>query len=354
MKFLNQRLLHVLALSGTILAASALSFADPSTTPTPEQIKTASDEFEQGKSAAKSGDHEGAAVHFENADRAAPSPAALRAAIRARKDAKQASRSATLAERALARYPDDKDLGEYAKKIIAEFGGQLHTLTLTCSPKCLVTVDQRILTADSSESFTFHLDPGKHTVTAGWGSKAQSQELEAKAGGSSSLSYSAPKEEPKPVPTASSDTKAAPLASSSAKATPKTEPPPEKPAKKEGSGLPPAVFITGAVITGVLGATTIWSGIDTNSNPGADRVKAECAGQGTSCQLYKDGLSRQNRTNALIGVTAGVGAVTVIIGAFLTNWDGSSSSKTGAASTVLLPSVDPQTRAGSLTATGRF
>ena len=162
----------MLALGGTILAGSALSFADPPNTPTPEQIKTASDEFEQGKSAAKSGDHESAAVHFENADRAAPSPAALRAAIRARKDAKQSARSATLAERALARYPDDKDLNEYAKKIVAEFGPQLHTLTLTCSPKCLVTVDQRILTADTSETFTFHLDPGKRTVIAGWGSKA--------------------------------------------------------------------------------------------------------------------------------------------------------------------------------------
>jgi hypothetical protein len=72
----------------------------------------------------------------------------------------------------------------------------------------------------------------------------------------------------------------------------------------------------------VAGGVTIWSGIDTVNNPGADAVKQGCVGQDESCALYQEGIGKQNRTNILIGVTAGLAAVTVVIGAFATNWGG--------------------------------
>jgi hypothetical protein len=63
---------------------------------------------------------------------------------------------------------------------------------------------------------------------------------------------------------------------------------------------------------------TVWSGIDTVNNPGADRVRAECESE--DCALYQDGLDRQHRTNALVGVTLGVGVATAVIGLFATDW----------------------------------
>jgi hypothetical protein len=65
---------------------------------------------------------------------------------------------------------------------------------------------------------------------------------------------------------------------------------------------------------------TIWSGIDTENNPGPNAVKADCVGQGTSCKQYQDGLGSQLRTNVLIAVTGGVGLVTAVIGIFFTQW----------------------------------
>ena len=53
---------------------------------------------------------------------------------------------------------------------------------------------------------------------------------------------------------------------------------------------------------------TIWSGIDTQNNPGTAAVKADCVGQGTSCPQYQQGLSSQLRTNVLIAATGGVAA----------------------------------------------
>ena len=44
-------------------------------------------------------------------------------------------------------------------------------------------------------------------------------------------------------------------------------------------------------------------------------------GLGPSCALYQEGLSKQTRTNALIGATAGAGALTVVFAIF-TNWHG--------------------------------
>jgi hypothetical protein len=42
--------------------------------------------------------------------------------------------------------------------------------------------------------------------------------------------------------------------------------------------------------------------------------------------LYQKGVDKQHRTNILIGVTAGVGVATGVIGAFFTDWGGSKKS----------------------------
>jgi hypothetical protein len=117
------------------------------------------------------------------------------------------------------------------------------------------------------------------------------------------------------------------------------------------------VFFVGAGLTAVLGGVTVWSGIDTVKNPGADRVKDECGTQGESCALYQQGRSKQRRTNVLIGVTAGVGVATALIGVLATDWSGGKKSHEAVANR-LRPRVDVAPWAsldgGGLQAVGRF
>jgi hypothetical protein len=82
----------------------------------------------------------------------------------------------------------------------------------------------------------------------------------------------------------------------------------------------PAVFITGAALTGVGLGVTVWSGINTLNNPGKNAVKAACVGQTAACQTYQTGLDHQTRTNVLIGVTSGLAVVTALVGVFFTQW----------------------------------
>jgi hypothetical protein len=145
--------------------------------------------------------------------------------------------------------------------------------------------------------------------------------VKATKGGSSKVSFKAPAEKSaEPVPTTPATT---------AQAGP-DEPPPDKPMEppplEQSSGWSPVVFWIGTGLTVAAGAATAWSGIDTQNNPGADRVREECAGQGESCDLYQEGLDKQRRTNILAGVTAGVGVVTILIGLFATDWGGSEKS----------------------------
>jgi hypothetical protein len=99
-------------------------------------------------------------------------------------------------------------------------------------------------------------------------------------------------------------------------------PPPDR-ASESRSGWSPTVFWVGAGLTGALAGVTVWSGIDTLNNPGKDKVQAECEPNDTSCDLYQQGLANQQRTNILIGVTAGVGVATALVGILATDWGGS-------------------------------
>ncbi len=82
------------------------------------------------------------------------------------------------------------------------------------------------------------------------------------------------------------------------------------------------IFLVGAGLTAVAGGITIWSGLDTQNNPGKDTVREACVGQGEDCPEYQDGLKRQRRTNVLLGVTGGLAVVTGVIGVFFTDWRG--------------------------------
>jgi hypothetical protein len=299
--------------TGLLLAAATLG-RPVLAAPDAERLKAAADEFDSGRRAYRLRDFDNAAVHFENADRDVPSPEALESAIRARKEAGQEAKAATLAAWGLSRYPGDKELGEFAPKIIADAERGLYKLSITCVPECALVVDDKVAPFGEMASATLYLDPGSHTLVAGWpNDRRTNSTVDASAGGSGTVSFSAP------------------AAPSSGAGTAPVEPavvnsnPPESD-RARASGLPPAVFFVATGATVILTGITAWSGIDTLNSPGKDAI-AKCQPADTSCPDYQLGVSHQNRTNVLIGVTSVVAAGTAVLGLFFTNWSGGKSSE---------------------------
>ncbi len=296
-----RRLAHRLA--GVLAVSCALSLgwapAARGADATPEQLQFAAQEHDLGYRAYVAKQFEEAATHFENAYFAAPNPAELRSAIRARRDAGQAARAATLAAIAKRKYPADAALGKMADETIASVRSKVSEVHVTSPLECNVAVDAKVVTAEKASDFRFFVDPGAHQLLVGWGDERNTKvSIDATAGGTRDLDLTPPP----PPPKKPERLAAAP-----------TAPPSTRP-------FGPAVFLVGAGLTAVGAGVTIWSGIDTQNNPGTAAVKADCVGQGTGCPQYQQGLSSQTRTNVLIAATGGVGLVTAVIGIFFTQW----------------------------------
>jgi hypothetical protein len=291
-------LLWLAALTGSLPALGQ----DSSSAEEAARIKAAADEFDAGRRAFKARDYDTAASHFENADRDAPAPEALRLAIRSRLEAKQPARAAMLAASALARYPEDKATVKAARQVLSSVEKQLHRLAVSCSPACTLLVDRKLLPFPQATAVTLYLDPGAHSITASWpGERSKTESVSATANHESDLAFVAPPPKAEPV----AEEKPVIVA-----------PPPEE---KPHSGLPRGVFFAGLEATAVLGGVSLWSTLDMRANPGHDKVRQDCAGQDESCPTYQDGLRRQRRTNILLAVTAGVAVATGVVGV-LTDW----------------------------------
>jgi len=297
-------LLAVLLLGGIARPAAA---QDNASAPSPAQVRVAAEAFDLGRQSYKDGRYTEAAEQFERADSNAPSSTALELAIRARDKAGDLDRAGTLASLALLLYPDDENIGKIAPDVISRAGASSFELTVTCTEPCEIADGQQTVHGNAARRRTLFLSAGQHSLRAGYaGGKTESKSVEAAAGGSGTLEFSGPAAEDVPVPVAPPEPKEEPA------------PPPEEAPKS--SGLPPTVVWVGAGATAVAGGVTIWSGLDTVNNPGADKVKAECAKGDTNCALYKEGRSKQARTNILLGVTGGLALATGLIAALAVDW----------------------------------
>jgi hypothetical protein len=183
------------ALAAILLVASAPALADNS--PDAAQIRKAAEQFDAGVTAFKQKDFEGAASRFEAADAAVPSERALRQAIRARSEAGQHSRAATLAAQAIDRYPEGSQTQKLAREILEKAGPKLHKLIVRCVSPCVLAIGTRSIPGEPNTRFTVYLDPGKAALSASFasGESVPKKELEAKAGGESEASF-----EPEPQP----------------------------------------------------------------------------------------------------------------------------------------------------------
>ena len=303
-------LFSVAAFALVLHSAGVARAVEEASEPTPAQVRTAAEAFDRGREAYKTEDYVEAAEQFESADANAPSAAALELAIRARDKAGQLDRAATLAALALVRHPDDPNIQKIAPAIVERAKAELFELDLKCDEACDVTVAGKIAPGRRSTDRTLFLLSGTYAVRVGWpGDRSLSKSVEANKGESGTLEFRAPEVvvEPPPAP------------------TPVVAPPnPVEEDEQSKSGkLSPTVFWVGVGLTGALGGASIWSGIDTQNNPGPDRVREACKAGSPDCQsLYDEGLGKQHRTNALLGVTAGLGVATAVVGAFFTDWGG--------------------------------
>jgi hypothetical protein len=330
--------------------------------PDPAQLRAAAEAFDAGGAAFKKKDFDAAATSFEAAYVAVPTAKALRLAIRSRSEAGHGARAASLAALAQSEYAGDDATQKLANETIEQLVPLLQRVQVTCSPACSLAVgtDPPLL-GQPSTRWTAYVDPGRVTFRATFvdGAGEASKEIAATAARTTTLAFEAkPKAAPVPVP--APVPVAPPPPPPEPKVAPKPEPPPapvvEPPvapppdAPTPSKGLPKAVFFTGLAATAVLGGVTIWSGVDTLKNPGADAVRAACAGKGEACPEYEAGRAHQTRTNVLVGVTLGGAVVTGILGA-VTNWRGA---RPAASSTRLAPTGAVVPGGASLGAVGSF
>ncbi|MBM4360762.1 MAG: hypothetical protein FJ096_21860 [Deltaproteobacteria bacterium] len=306
-----------------------------------EAVQRAADHFDEGARSFQARRYEEAASHFEAAYAAIPNARALRNAMRSRDAASQPARSATLAALALARYSDDPETTKIANELLARHAQSLAYLNVRCSSPCLMAVNGLALLSGVDAQHSIYVKPGVVKLVASFAKGGEGEDsLEVRAGATVDLELSPKPEEAgaaQPRPTGRSTPVEAPRVEPTS-TRPEAEPrrprrtEPEAGSSRAGGASEVSedspwyrsrgLFVTAVVATAGVGGVTAWSGIDTLRNPGRDAVRQACAGLGTSCPEYQRGLASQQRTNILIGTTAGAGLATLLIGSLLTDFSG--------------------------------
>ncbi len=261
----------------------------------------AANAYEQGQRAELSRDHLRAAEMFELADSILPSPEALRAAIKNYQMAGRNDRAASLAW-ALGRRYDDTKSQELSEQMLDELTDKLLTVDVECSTPCTVSSEGRALSHVPSTEHKVFLPPGSHDLDVVFGKDlVRREQVEGSASDVTTLSVERPPEEPEPEPE--------PAKSEGVSASvdgPQTDVAPRR------ARLSPAWFIVSAAATAGVGGALVWSGMDVNAINGryeADPTRAR----------LNNGQDAERRTNALIGATAGLAVVTVVLAA-VTDW----------------------------------
>jgi tetratricopeptide (TPR) repeat protein len=304
---------HRLVFIGALLYGSsfALQASAAGDAPSVEEVKAAESDFNKGREAYKAGNYDEAAEYFESADGHAPNERVLELAINARDKAGHLDRAATSAELALELYPNAARIKKVAVPIVDRAKTELLTVIVNCDEACNLLDGSRLVHGENATRRVVFLTPGDHEIRASWSDdRVLTQQVTGKSGETQNLDFKAPPIPKKPdVPVAQQMT---PM------------PGGDRGAEEKPHGMPPIVFLSGVGLTAVLGGVTIWSGIDTTKNPGADAVRAACQTPSReNCgSLYDEGINHQRRTNILIAATSVVGAATAVIGGFFTNWSG--------------------------------
>lgn len=254
---------------------------------TAEDRKVAGKLFVQAQRAFGAGDYRHAAEAFEAAYQRIPKLPALwnaaRAWHRAGEPVKAANLYAAYLDKAPPNAPDRASAIASMKRLEPKVG----RLEVHAEGFDSVTVDGEPL-----EGMRVYTSPGTHIVEGKKGPKVARETPSAAAGVVTSVALVVPADEPPPAP-----------------------PPALPPQPEKWRGLPPAVVGIGAGLTALSAAIMIGSGLETMGQRSAfDRAPTQ--------QNLDSGRGAETRTNVLLGVTIGLGAVTGAVALLLTDWSG--------------------------------
>jgi tetratricopeptide (TPR) repeat protein len=278
--------------------------------PSSADIKRAATAYDQGRERFREGQYTEAAEKFESADDYAPSAAALRLAIFARKEAGQLARALTHAALALELYPDNSELRGEAQAVIDEVGGDFGKVRVTCDEPCELLLNNRIVHGEAATSRLLYVEPGSANVRASWSEgRNESESISVRAGSEKKIEFYSPE-----IPVVPTNEPKSQKIGASTSSDPAVED-----AKK--GGWHPAVFLTGLGLTVAGAGATVGLGINAKKNPGAEAVRTECEQGNKECETYKEGVRNQTYANVALGATAAFGVFT-IASAFLTDWGG--------------------------------
>lgn len=274
-----------------------------------DDVAKAAKAYRQAQQAELSEEFALASDLYELADQLAPSPEALRGAVRM---ALAAERWGVAAEHALAlqrRYPDEKKSAELAAQTLERTRPLLTEVTVDCGgTDCTVLVDGKTARLEPAAKHVVFVGAGEHKLSGGYpAGTSEAVTIVAQAGGSSAVTFAPPVVESKTAP--------APASTDAAKTTPDKAPADDAPrkGKRKTARLSPWFFGVGTVATLGLAAGTVVSGLQARE-AGEDFDEG-----GRTQELYDEANRLEIQTNVLFGVTAAVG-VTTIVFAIFTDW----------------------------------
>jgi hypothetical protein len=292
---------------------------------TPPDYQAAARAYQDGQAALQSKAPAEAARLFELADTLAPSPQALRNAIRSNLAASQMTRAATLALAAQRRYRD-RETQSLARQVLGATSAKLARLSVKCERPCALACDGQPVDAQRAYQFDLFLDPGTHVVRAKFEAREPvEQEIELNAGERLILSLDAVSTSPSDAAVPSAFSVQPQLAESATAGT------------SAAPGAPQWMFWTAAGLTAASAGAALVSGLDTKQRHDAYLEAPTPDG-------YAQGVQSQRRTNLLFLSTGVLGALTLGL-AFFTDWDGA---------TTVSPQVDASLDGASVSVSRRF
>lgn len=290
-----------------------------------EDREAATRAFEEGERAYRAGDFSRAAERFEEAYRKAPHPAPLWNAARSWNKAGEIARAANGYARYLREAPEGAPDRDEAGKALAELATKLGRIEVFAPEAEDVRVDDQPL-----EGSSVYVHPGTHVIKGRVrGASVQRTEV-LEAGSVRSVALvveeivSAPNERPKDPP----EEPPRPIVK-----TPRPSAPIPTAPRADKPWLVPALVASGAA-TVVSAGLLVWSGIDTlNARSDYDAAR--------TWDKYHDGRDKQFRTNVLVGVSLGLGAITGALGSiWLVGRSGKGSESQDAVGRSEAPSVE--------------
>jgi hypothetical protein len=270
--------------------------------------------YERGTRAYRRGDYATAAREYAAADALSPNPVALQAALDSAVLADDPVLGVELIDRAKGA-PRTNALALSILTAQRKFARRTGRIHVACGASaCIASVDGAAM--DPARPVVVRV--GAHTVIVDSGGTATTRAVTvgpdevievAPAAGTAAAAATGSGTATATAPAAAPATASAPAAASA---------PPMS--AESGRGISPVWFYVGLGATGIAGAATIVSGVDTaNQHANFTRECPQGSQTGKCATLASNGQSAQTRTNVLLGVTAGLAAVTTVT-VFFVRW----------------------------------